>query len=60
MLKDLVIGQEYNAILVIVNKFIKQGYFIGCIEEMSIKDLVKVYIKYIFIQHSILKKIILN
>ena len=27
---------------------------------MSIKDLVEVYIKYIFIQHGILKKIILD
>ena len=48
-LKDLVIGQEYDVILVIVNKFTKWGYFIGCIEEMSIEDLVEVYIKYMFI-----------
>ena len=48
-LKDLVIGQEYDVILVIVNKFIKYGYFIGCMEEISAKDLVEIYIKYIFI-----------
>ena len=47
-------------ILVIVNKFIKWGYFIGYIEEINIKDLTKVYIKYMFIQYSILIKIILN
>ena len=59
-LKDLVIEQEYNAILIIVDKFTKWGYFIGCIEEIKAEDLVKVYIKYVFIQHGVLKKIILD
>jgi len=47
--KDLVIGQEYDSILVIVDKATKWGYFILCIEKMSVKDLLKVYIKEIFI-----------
>ena len=48
-LKDLVTGQEHNAILVIVNKFTKWGYFIGYTKEIKAEDLVEVYIKYIFI-----------
>ena len=59
-LKDLVIGQKYDAILVIVNKFTKWGYFIGCMEEISTEDLAEIYVKYVFTQHSIPEKIILN
>jgi len=47
-LKDLVTGQEYNNILVIVDKVTKWGYFILCIEEISTKDLSEVYVKEIF------------
>ena len=43
-----------------MDKFTKWGYFIGCMEEISAEDLAKVYIKYIFTQHGVLKKIILN
>ena len=48
-LKDLVIGQEYNSILVIIEKATKWGYFILYIEEMSAKDLSEVYIKEVFV-----------
>ncbi len=47
--KNPVTGQEYNSILVIVDKITKWGYFILCIKEMSAKDLLKVYIKEIFV-----------
>ena len=47
--KDLIIGQEHNSILVIVEKATKWGYFILCIEKMSAKDLLKVYIKEVFV-----------
>ena len=47
-LKDLIIGQEYDNILVIVDKATKWGYFILYTEEMSAKDLSEVYIKEIF------------
>ena len=53
-------GQEYNNILVIVDKLTKQGYFILYIEEMSAKDLLKVYIKEIFAKYGVLVKIISN
>src|SRR6266581_6921082 len=57
-LKDPVIGQEYDSILVIVDKATKWGYFILYIEEMSIEDLSEVYIKEIFAQHRVPMKII--
>jgi len=57
-LKDLVIKQEYNNILVIVDKVTKWGYFILCIKEMSAKDLLKVYIKEVFTRHRAPIKII--
>ena len=40
--------QEYNTILVIVNKLTKQGYFIIYIEEILVKDIVQIYIKEVF------------
>ena len=58
--KDLVIRQEYNSILVIVDKLTKWGYFILYIKEMSAKDLLKVYIKEMFTRHGVLIKIILD
>ena len=47
-LKDLVMRQEYNSILVIVDKATKWGYFILYTEEMSAEDLLKVYVKEVF------------
>ena len=58
--KDLVIGQEYNNILVVIDKLTKWGYFILYIEEMSAKDLLKIYIKKVFVRHRALAKIILD
>ena len=46
--KDLITGQEYDSILVIVDKATKWGYFILCVKEMLAKDLSKVYIKEMF------------
>jgi len=59
-LRDLIIGQDYNAILVIVNKLIKWGYFIACIEEILVEDIAKIYIKEVFVRHGVLSKIILD
>ncbi len=42
-------GQEYDNILVIVDKVTKWGYFILCIEKISVEDLSEVYIKEIFV-----------
>ena len=58
--RDPIIGQDYNAILVIVDKLIKWGYFIVCIEEILAEDIAKIYIKEVFVRHGALSKIILN
>ena len=59
-LRDLITRQDYNIILVIVDKLIKWGYFIVCIEEILVEDVAKIYIKEVFIRHGALSKIILN
>jgi len=59
-LKDPIIGQNYNIILVIVDKLIKWGYFIACIEEILAEDIARIYIKEVFIKYRALSKIILN
>ena len=59
-LKDPITGQDYNVILVIVNKLIKWGYFIAYIEEILAEDIARIYIKEVFIRHGALTKVILN
>ena len=59
-LEDPITGQIYNIILVIVDKLIKQGYFIVYIEEISIEDIARIYIKEVFIRYRALIKIILD
>jgi len=59
-LKDPIIGQDYNAILVIVDKLIKWGYFIAYIEEILAEDVARIYIKEVFIRYKALSKIILD
>ena len=39
-LKDLVTGQVYNIILVIIDKLTKWRYFIACIEEVLVEYIV--------------------
>jgi len=43
-----------------VDKLIKWGYFIACIEEILVEDIAKIYIKKVFIRYKALNKIILN
>jgi len=38
----------------------KWGYFILCIEEILAKDIARIYIKEVFLQYKLLKKIILD
>jgi len=45
-------------ILVIVDIITKWGYFILYIEEILIGDVVRIYIKEVFLRHRLLKKII--
>ena len=51
---------EYNTILVVVDKCTKWGYFIIYIEEITAKDLVRIYTREIFIRYRLLVKIILD
>ena len=45
-------------IFIIVDKFIKQGYFIIYTEEILVEDIVQIYIKEIFVKYRVLVKII--
>ena len=59
-LKDPIIGQKYNSIFIIVDKFTKWGYFIAYIKEILVKDIAQVYIKEVFLKYRVLNKIILD
>ena len=45
-------------IFIIINKFIKQGYFITYTKEILVEDIAQIYIKKIFIKYRVLAKII--
>ena len=51
---------EYNIILVVVDKYTKWGYFIAYIEEITAKDLARIYTREIFARYGLLAKIILD
>jgi len=59
-LRDPITGRDYNAILVIVDKLIKWGYFIAYTEEILAEDITRIYIKEVFIRYRALSKIILD
>jgi len=46
--KDPVTGQLYNAILIIIDRLIKWGYFIAYTKEISAEDVVQIYVKEVF------------
>ena len=47
-------------IFIIINKFTKWGYFIIYTKDISVEDIVQIYIKKVFIKHGVLVKIILD
>ena len=59
-LKDPITSQEHNAIFIIINKFIKWGYFIIYTKKILVEDIAQIYIKEIFIRYRVLAKIILD
>ena len=59
-LKDSTIGVKYDVILVVVDKYIKWGYFIAYIEEIIVEELVGIYTKEVFVRYGVLEKIILD
>ena len=59
-LKDPITRQEYNSIFIIIDKFIKWGYFIIYTEEILAEDMAQTYIKEVFLKYRVLTKIILD
>jgi len=59
-LRDPITRRDYNTILVIIDKLTKWGYFIACIEEILAEDIIRIYVKEVFIRHGALSKIILD
>jgi len=57
-LRDPITGQDYNIILIIVDKLTKWGYFIVYTEEILAEDVARIYIKEVFIKYRALSKII--
>ena len=43
-----------------MDKLIKWGYFIAYIEEISVEDIARIYVKEVFIRHGALSKVILD
>ena len=58
--KDPIIGQEYDSIFIIIDKFTKWGYFIVYTEEILAEDIAQIYIKEVFSRYGVLDKIILD
>ena len=47
-------------IFIIVNKFIKQGYFIVYTKKILVEDVAQIYIKEVFVRYRALTEIILD
>ena len=43
-----------------MDKLIKWGYFIVCIEEILVEDIARIYIKEVFVRYRALIKIVLD
>jgi len=43
-----------------VDKLIKWGYFIACIEEILVEDVARIYIEEVFARYGVLSKIVLD
>ena len=43
-----------------MDKYIKWGYFIVCIEEIIAEELIGIYIREVFVRYKVLEKIILD
>ena len=47
--KDPVTEQEHNAVLVIIDRLTKWGYFIAYTEEISVENITQIYVKEVFL-----------
>ena len=43
-----------------MDKLTKWGYFIVCMEEILVEDIVWIYVKEVFVRYRVLSKIILD
>ena len=59
-LRNPITRQDYDAILVIVDKLTKWGYFIAYLEEILAEDVARIYIKEVFVRYRVLSKIIFD
>ena len=46
--------------LIIIDKLTKWGYFIVYIKEVLIEDIIRIYIKEVFLRYRVLNKVILD
>ena len=58
--KDSTIRVIYDSVLVITDRLIKYAYFISYLETATVKNFVYIFIKNIFVNYRMPKKIILN
>jgi hypothetical protein len=58
LLQDLIIGVEYNSILVITDRLIKYTYIILYLEASIAEDLVYIFLKVVVANYSALEKMI--
>jgi hypothetical protein len=58
--RDLIIGIEYDFILVITDKLTKYTYFILYLEASIIEDLAYIFLRVVITNYNILEKMILD
>ena len=54
------IGVEYNAILVIIDRLTKYAHFLPYKEASTAEDLAYIFLKIVVSKHGLLEEIILN
>ena len=60
LLKEPIIGTEYDAILVVIDRLTKYAYFIPYLKVSTAEELAYIFLKYIISNYKLLKKIILD
>ena len=58
LLKKLITNFKFNSIIVVVDKLIKDIYFISFIEYVDVDNLLYKFLKWIVSEYSLLKKLI--
>jgi hypothetical protein len=56
--QDLIIGIEYDSILVIIDRLIKYTYIILYLEANIIEDLAYMFLRIVIVNHNILEEMI--